>query len=40
MESQFEYIVGYTSGEVTFGTKKEDNDIDKVKELAFETNKE
>mgnify|MGYP006302659311 FL=1 len=40
MESQFEYIVGYTAGEVTFGTKKADNDIDKVKELAFETNKE
>jgi len=40
MESQFEYIVGYTAGWAPFGIKKEDNDIDKVKELPFETNKE
>src|SRR6056297_167474 len=28
MESQFEYIAGYTSGGVPYGIKKEDNDID------------
>ncbi|MFO7814507.1 MAG: hypothetical protein R6V14_01995 [Halanaerobiales bacterium] len=28
MESQFEFILGYTSGGVPYGIKKEDNDID------------
>ncbi|HMA60940.1 MAG TPA: hypothetical protein VKN64_11695 [Halanaerobiales bacterium] len=40
MEGQFEYIAIYTSGGIPFGIKKEDNDIDKIKELPFETNKE
>lgn len=28
MESQFEFILGYTTGGAPFGIKKEDNDID------------